>query len=397
MVHYVRVELKPGEARRIVAGHPWVYANEMAKAHDKLSPGALVEVVSSKGRYVGRGVASPASKILVRLLTWDASVDVDDDLIRSRVHQAVASRKPLLERYDTDGIRLIFGEADGLPGVVVDAYGDKAVLSCHSAGMNPFLPVLASALVQEGFPSVYEKSAGESRHKEGLPDVQGFLKGSAAFPWEFREGKAKFSVDPSHGQKTGYYLDFRVVRDGIGRLSAGRDVLDAFCYQGAASIRAALGGAKRVVGLDGSEEALAAARKNAEANGVADRCEFRIADSFKDLKKMKQEGVLFGGIVLDPPPLAKSVHDLGAGETALRRLVESALDLLAPGGFLVVSSCSHHFPWKSLEEAVETSCRETNRRFNLAERLTQPQDHPIRVGVPETEYLRTVILTETVR
>lgn len=391
---YARIELKPREEKRIRAGHPWVFANEVAATRNKLSPGARVEVVDSKGRFVGRGLASPASKILVRLLTWDAGVEVDEALVVSRVKKAVESRRPLVERYGTDGLRLLFGEADGLPGVIVDSFGDRAVLSCHSAGMSPFVPVIADTLSTLGFPVVYERSAGETRRKEGLPDSQGFLKGEAPFPWGFKEGKATFQVDPSEGQKTGFYLDFRFARGVIARLSAGRDVLDAFSYRGAVAVQAALGGASRVLGLDSSETALEAARENARANGVDGRCEFRKADTFKGLKKLKEEGVLFGGIVLDPPPLAKSVHDLDAGETAFRRLAGQALDLLSPGGFLVAASCSHHFTWKALEDAVGDACRESGRRFVLAERLSQPEDHPVLLAVPETEYLRVLVLKE---
>lgn len=396
MVHYVRVELKPREEDRLLAGHPWVFANEVAKAHDKLSPGSLVEVVTSKGRFVGRGVASPASKILVRLLSRDASVDVDPGLVSNRVRRAVESRAAIADRHDTDGRRLVFGEADGLPGLVVDGFGDRAVLSCHSAGMAPFVPAVAEALVAAGFPTVYERSAGETRQKEGLPDTQGFLAGEAAFPWTFREGKARFEVDPSQGHKTGFYLDFRIAREAIERLSPGRSVLDAFCYQGAAAIRAALGGAGKVLGLDSSEAVLETARGNARLNGVEGKCEFRRADSFKAFRALREEGARFGGIVLDPPPLAKSVHDLSAGVAALRRLVSQAIEILEPGGFLMVASCSHHFGWKSLEEAVGEACLGSGRRFLLAERLGQPQDHPVLLGVPETEYLRAVILTETV-
>jgi 23S rRNA (cytosine1962-C5)-methyltransferase len=173
-------------------------------------------------------------------------------------------------------------------------------------------------------------------------------------------------------------------------------VLDAFCYQGATSVQAALGGAKRVVGLDDSESALAKAGENARANGVGDRCEFRRADSFKALKALRAEGARFDLVVLDPPPLAKSVHDLAAGETAFRRLAGQAIDLLSPGGVLVAASCSHHFSWRSLEEALGRACGESGRRFILSERISQPEDHPVRLGVPETEYLRTIVLTETV-
>jgi len=391
---YVRVELKRHEEQRILSGHPWVYANEVAKTHSKLSPGSRVEVVSAKGRVIGRGLASPASKILVRLLAWDAVTEIDEAFIASRVRKAVQARQPMRELYATTGLRLIFGEADGLPGLIVDAFEEKAVLSCFSAGMNPFLPVIVETLVDLGFPVIYERSAGDSRQKEGLAERQGFLRGEATFPWKFKEGKASFHSHPSMGQKTGFYLDFRIAREKLSRLSAGKKILDAFCYQGSASIQAALGGAGSVLGLDSSDSALEAARENARLNGVSDRLTFRKADCFHGMKALKEEGASFDGMVLDPPPLVKSVHDLEAGKEAFRRLTEQALGLLNPGGFMVVSSCSHHFNWNALEEALTAACREAGRRFILSERLSQPQDHPVLLGVPETEYLRALVLRE---
>lgn len=396
LIQYLRVELKPKEEGRLLAGHPWVFANEVRDIQGHLSPGSLVEVVTRHGAFVGRGVASPASKILVRLLTHDRSVDIDENLIRSRVLAAVSQRRPLLKRYETDGLRLLFGEADGLPGVLCDGFGKTAVLSCFSAGLHKFMPVVVETLVACGYEFVYERSVGESRQKEGLPDAQGWLHGEGAFPVPFREGKAAFNAHPDRGQKTGFYLDFRLGRERFAELSEGRRVLDVFCYSGASSIRAALSGAASVTAVDSSAEALEEARVNAERNGVAAKITFEREDAFKIWGPWRKEGRTFEGVLLDPPPLARSVHDLPQGKVALKRLASGALTVLERGGFLIVASCSHHLGWNALEDAVREASAETGRSFRLLERLNQPLDHPVLLGVPETEYLRCLVLREVV-
>lgn len=391
---YIRVELRPKEEDRILAGHPWVFANEVRDVQGHLSPGALVDVMSRHGKFVGRGVASPASKILVRILTQDRSVDIDENLIRSRVLSAVTGRRALAKKYDTDGLRLIFGEADRLPGILCDSFGKTAVLSCFSAGLQPFLSVIVETLVACGYTAVYERSVGESRQKEGLGDAQGWRHGEASFPVPFHEGKAVFQVHPDRGQKTGFYLDFRLGRERFAELSVNRRVLDVFCYAGAASVCAALAGAASVTAVDSSAEALAEAQVNAQKNGVEGSITFEKQDAFKIFGAWRKEGRTFEGILLDPPPLARSVNDLAAGKVALKRLMTGALSILEPGGFLIVSSCSHHMGWNSLEDCVRGAVQETGRIFQLMERVNQPLDHPSLLSVPETEYLRCLVLKE---
>ncbi|HVZ81496.1 MAG TPA: class I SAM-dependent methyltransferase, partial [bacterium] len=272
MLNYVRVKLKPKEEDRLLAGHPWVFANEVDSAPKVLAPGTLVEVITAKGKHVGRGVANPTSKILIRLLTRSFTEELDDAFIAGRVQRALAVRKELGEKWGTDGLRLLFGEADGLPGILCDGFGkDQAVLSCFSAGMKPFLPAITAALKTAGYKHIFEKSAGESRQKEGMAESQGWLTEPGPGAMVFHEGKAKFTARPEQGQKTGFYLDFREVRRRIFEMSRGRKVLDAFCYTGAASIQAALGGAKEVTGLDSSQPALDEGTQTAQANGVGDR------------------------------------------------------------------------------------------------------------------------------
>ncbi len=391
---YIRVKLKPNEEERLLAGHPWVFANEVEKPSQSFSPGTLVEVVTSKGQPVGRGVANPASKILIRLLTRGFQTEVDDALIRSRVEGAVLLRRPFLESGETDGVRLLFGEGDGLPGLIADAFGPTVVLSCFSAGLKPFLPVVRDTFVQLGFPFVYEKSVGEVCHKEGMPEFEGWITEPGVFPLRFKEGSAFFQSRPQQGQKTGFYLDFREGRKKLRSLSKGKRILDAFAYTGAASVQAALGGASEVVALESSQQAVEEAQENAQANGVGGKIRFEKSDSFKALRELRKSGEAFDGILLDPPPLAKSAHEVPEGRLALTRLVSLSLEILNPGGFLIVATCSHHFAWNVLEGVLRESAEKSGRSFRLMERLTQPADHPIVLGVPETEYLRTVILEE---
>lgn len=395
MPSYIRVKLKPKEEDRLLAGHPWVFSNEIDKFPKSLSPGGLVEVVTSKGQPVGRGVASPASKILVRLLTRGFDRDVDEVLITGRVREALKIREGLGEKYQTDGLRLLFGEGDGLPGIIADAFGgENAVLSCFSAGLKPFLPVISKTLQENGYKYIYEKSVGEICQKEGMAEFQGWLTEPGSLPMVFAEGKAKFRSRPDQGQKTGFYLDFREARRRIGELSRGKVILDAFCYAGAASIQAVLGGAVDVLAMDSSQGALDEAQENARLNGVEGKIHFEKGDSFHALKGFKKGGKMFDGILLDPPPMAKSVHDLPAARTALKSLLGHSFDMLNPGGFLVVATCSHHFPWTILEGVTREAVEESGRSFRLVERMTQPQDHPINLSIPETEYLRVLVLTE---
>ena len=289
---------------------------------------------------------------------------------------------------------MIFGEADRLPGVLCDAFGRTAVLSCFSAGLQPFLTVVIDALAACGYNAVYERSAGESRQKEGLGDAQGWRRGEADFPLSFHEGKATFSVHPDRGQKTGFYLDFRLGRARFAEMAVGRRVLDVFCYAGAASVQAALAGAASVTAVDSSSEALSEAEQNAKQNGLEGKISFEKQDAFKVWGPWRKENRTFEGILLDPPPLARSVHDLGPGRVALKRLVSGALTVLEPGGFLIISSCSHHMGWATLEETVREGVEESGRSFRLLERLPQPLDHPVLLSVPETEYLRGLVLQE---
>lgn len=394
MPSYITVKLKPKEEDRLLAGHPWVFANEVDKSPKSLSAGVLVEVLTSKGVPVGRGVANPTSKILIRLLTRNLHEDIDENFIAKRVQKALSLRRELKDKSNTDGLRVLFGEADGLPGIIADGFGDTVVLSCFSGGLKPFVPVIVKALREGGYKFVYEKSVGEVCQKEGMAEFQGWHGEPGPIGMEFFEGNAKFRSRPDQGQKTGFYLDFREARKRIHDLAKGKVVLDAFCYTGAASIQAVLGGATDVLALDSSQAALDEGLENARLNGAENKIRFEKGDSFKVFKELKKGGKMFDLLILDPPPLAKSVHDLPAARTALKSLLGRGFDMLNPGGAVVIATCSHHFSWTLLEGITREAVEQSGRSFRLLERLTQPQDHPIVVSIPETEYLRALVLQE---
>jgi 23S rRNA (cytosine1962-C5)-methyltransferase len=289
---------------------------------------------------------------------------------------------------------MLFGEGDGLPGIIADTFGSTAVISCFSAGLKPFIPTISKTFQENGFKFVYEKSVGEICQKEGMKEFQGWLTEEGSMPMTFKEGKAKFHANPQTGQKTGFYLDFRQARERFQELSKGKNVLDLFAYTGGASIRAALGGAASILALDSSQVALDEALENAKLNEVENNIVFEKKDSFKAIRDLKKENKSFDVILLDPPPLAKSVHELPAGRVGMKRLLGNALDMLNPGGSMIVASCSHHFSWNLLEGLCREATEESGRKFKLVERLTQPVDHPMVLSIPETEYLRAVILTE---
>jgi len=394
MLSYLRIKLKPKEEDRLLAGHPWVFANEVEGTPKHLTPGCLVEVVTAQGAPVGRGVANPVSKIMVRLLTYGFEQDIDEAFIAHRVEKAVEARQALKDMYQTNGLRLIFGEADGLPGLIADAFGDTVVLSCFSAGLKNFLPIVTQTLQKNGYPFVYEKTVGETCAKEGMEEHQGWLTEPRDLPLELKEGEARFLTRPDAGQKTGCYLDIREARTRLFQMSRGKKILDAFCYTGFASVQAVLGGALEVLAADSSQTALDDAAQNAKLNGVEGKIRFEKADTFKAMREWKKQGLTFDGVFLDPPPLAKSVHDLPEARSALKRMVSHSIDLLNPGGFLIVATCSHHFSWTLLEGLAREAVEQSGRSFQLTERLTQPLDHPIILSVPETEYLRALVLRE---
>ncbi|MDR7484578.1 MAG: class I SAM-dependent rRNA methyltransferase [Armatimonadota bacterium] len=385
-----RVRLRRGREGRVAEGHLWVYDGEIGAVDGHPAPGSIVDVCTSRGRFLGRGYFNPHSKIRVRLLT-DRDEPIDEAFLARRLQAAIALRQRVVN--GTTAYRLIFGEGDLLPGLIVDRYGDLLVMQTLTAGMDVRKDQIADLLVSlTGVGAVYLRNDAKSRAQEALPLYQGFARGQAPTQVEIREGPARFLVDVAGGQKTGWFCDQRENRLAAAALAPGAAVLDAFCYTGAFGIQAALAGAVSVVGLEVSEDAVASAQANAERNGVAGRCAYRRANAFDELRRLQQEGARYDLVILDPPAFARSRATVPQALAGYKEINLRAMSLLRPEGFLVSCSCSWHVDERMFWTAVLDAARDVRRGLRLIEFRSQARDHPMLAAMPETRYLKCLIL-----
>jgi 23S rRNA (cytosine1962-C5)-methyltransferase len=371
-------------------GHLWIYAGYVEEVSGELISGDVVDVMAPNGRFYARGLYNPVSKIRVRILTFDDE-PITEQFWRGRLAQAVRLRQRVVA--DTNAYRLIYGEADRLPGLVVDRYDDVLVLQTLSSGMDRRKDLLADLLCQEsGATRVYLRNDAKSRTLEGLPVERGFLRGGGATTVEIQEGPARFLVDIERGQKTGWFCDQRENRLVTARFAAGAEVLEVFAHTGAFGIHAALAGAKSVEGLDVSEEALALARNHTVLNKVGDRCVYRSADAFEEMRKLERTGRRYDLVLLDPPAFARSKQAVPRALAGYKDVNLLGMRLTKPEGFLVTSSCSHHVTEQELWTGIRLAARDAKRQVRLLEQRGQAMDHPILATMPETRYLKCFIL-----
>ena len=371
-------------------GHLWIYAGYVEEVSGELVSGDVVDVMASNGRFYARGLYNPASKIRVRILTFDDE-PITEQFWRGRLAQAVRLRQRVVA--DTNAYRLIYGEADRLPGLVVDRYDDVLVMQTLSSGMDRRKDLLADLLCHEsGATRVYLRNDAKSRTLEGLPVERGFLRGGGATTVDIQEGPARFLVDIERGQKTGWFCDQRENRLITARFAAGAEVLEMFAHTGGFGIHAALAGAKLVEGLDVSEEALALARNHAVLNKVADRCVYRSADAFKEMRKLERAGRRYDLVLLDPPAFARSKNAVPRALAGYKDVNLLGMRLTKPEGFLVMSSCSHHVTEQELWTGIRLAARDAKRQVRLLEQRGQARDHPILATMPETRYLKYFLL-----
>jgi 23S rRNA (cytosine1962-C5)-methyltransferase len=387
----VRLELQKGLGRHLRAGHPWVFRKALGPL-PKIPPGSVVDLTED-GKFVARGYFDPHSAISVRVLTTNPKETVDAEFFRRRVARAYAARLALLDLNGTDSFRLVHGEGDGLPGVVVDLYAGHAVLKLYSAGLNPYRHLIVEALkaalplkgvvgrdevARDDFEEDDARGSGKVLYGEPAPEVLPIL-----------ERGATFLVDVYRGQKTGFFLDQRENRFLIRRLGAGRDVLNCFCFSGGFSVNAAMGGAKSVFSVDQDADAIALARENFLRNGLpAERHDFLAADVFKLLSSFKDEGRTFDLVILDPPAFAKSQRAVEAARDGYASLNRQALAVLRPGGLLATASCSARVSPEMFQDAVKEAAYKAGRELALVEERYQPPDHPIRLQFKEGRYLK---------
>lgn len=385
------VTLLPGREARLAGGHLWIYAGEIKSVDGPYAPGDIVDVRAADRSFIGRGYINLRSTIAVRLLTHRRE-RIDEGFFRGRLAEALALRARLVR--GTTAYRLVYSEGDGLPGLIVDRYGDIVVVQCLTLGMARQQPLLVRILEDLLAPrAVYARNDAAVRRLEGLPAETGFLSGEAPPVQEIDEGGVRFRVDVGGGHKTGFYLDQRENRQAVAAYAAQArgEVLDAFCYTGGFAMHMARAGAT-VVGIDSSAETVAAAAEHARLNGVADRCTFRAGNAFDILHALAHEGPRFDLVVLDPPAFAPSRSRVERAVAGYKEINLRALKVLRPGGILVSCSCSYHVSEELLLATIAEAARDARRRVRLLEARMQSRDHPIHPGVPETRYLTCLLL-----
>jgi 23S rRNA (cytosine1962-C5)-methyltransferase len=387
------ITLQPGRHRRAEAGHPWVYSNEvtMDAAAKALPPGGLVTLRQAGGEPLGVATFNPHTLVAARILDRDAKRRIDHTFFAERLERASALRRRL---YGEPHYRLVHAEADGLPGVAADRFGDVLVAQLNTAGMARLEPEFLAACDAVLAPrAVVLRNDSPARALEGLEPETRVVKGEIAGPVELIENGTRFLADVGEGQKTGWFFDQRENRRFVATLCAGARVLDLYCFAGGFSVQAARAGADRVLALDRSEPALALAAASAELNGVGERCRFQRADAFGELARLADAGERFDVVIADPPAFVKSKKDLGPGLRGYRKLARLCASLVAPDGVLFIASCSHNVEPADFAEAVRRGLEDAGRGGRILKSAGAAPDHPVHPWLPESAYLKAQVLT----
>ena len=384
----------------LAAGHPWVYFDEITAGPQQVpQAGALVDVVSSKGRWLGTGFYSPQSKIRIRIFSRNANDKFDPAFWERRLEYAWAYRKQVMGPQDCQCCRVIFGEADQFPGLTVDRFGPILVAQTLSVGMEVLKPILFPLLVKvlrrddQTIAGIYERNDVALREKEGLEQYKGWfdLPGEEhpqSTQTTIRENGVEYLVDFENGQKTGFFLDQKYNRQAVARLAAGRRVLDCFTHTGSFALNAAMGGAAHVTAVDVSQSAVDMARENARRNRLEDRMDFVCADVFDLLPQLETQGHPYDFIILDPPAFTKARKTAQNAMRGYKEINYRAMKLLPRGGYLATASCSHFATEEMFIKMLRSAAADTGRQLRQIEVRQQAPDHPILWGVEETNYLK---------
>lgn len=384
------VYLKKKISRRVESGHPWIFANEAGVIEGEVNGGDTVEVFTHDKKFIGKGYINPKSQILVRLLTRDKSEVIDAGFFRSRLQQAWEYRQRI--GY-AENCRLVFGEADDLPALIIDKFNDHFVIQTLALGMDRWKPAIVAALEDIFHPrGIYERNDVPVRELEGLPQVKGFLSAPFDPKIVIRENGLRMEVDLENGQKTGYFLDQHDNRRAIRHIVKGADVLGAFCYTGSFETHAGFYGAKSVLGLDISEAAVAQARRNAELNGLGAVCRYEAVNAFDVLKQWSKEGRQYDVVMLDPPAFTKSRETIQKAITGYKEINLRGMKLIKRGGFLVTSSCTNLVGPELFLETIQLAAKDARRRLRQVKFAAQASDHPIIEGWENTNYLKFLIV-----
>ncbi len=389
-----KVILKRKIAPRIANGHPWIFANEVNTVNGSVNPGDIVDVYYSDEKYCGRGYINPKSQILVRLLTRKQE-EINEQFFYNRILEAWNYRQKL--GY-TENCRLIFGEADQMPALIIDKFNDYFVLQSLAYGIEVWKPAIVKALQQIFAPKgIYERNDVPVRELEGLAQEKGFLSEPFDTKITINENGLKFYVDIENGQKTGYFLDQQDNRRAIQHIVKGADVLGAFTYTGTFEIHASHYGAKSVLGLDISENAVSQANKNAELNGLQNIVKFETMNAFDVLKVWVKEARKYDVVMLDPPAFTKSRENIQKAITGYKEINLRGMRLLKNGGFLVTSSCTNLVQPELFLQTIEMAAKDARKKLKQVVFQTQSSDHPIVWGMENTNYLKFLIVEVTDR
>ena len=388
--------LLPGKERSAFKHHPWLFAGSVGRLEGRARPGDTVDVLADNLRPLGRAAYSPKSQIRARFWTFDAEESIDDAFFKRRIAAAVALRQALPELRGQQGLRLIHAESDGLPCVIADQYGDTVVVQLTSAGADKWRSAIVAGLVKAtGCARVYERSDSDVRGLEGLGPTTGWLHGETpSTPLSIDENGVRLAIDIAGGHKTGFYLDQRENRALLGQLSAGKDVLNCFCYTAGFSLQALAGGAKSVLSIDSSGPALAQGQANLALNPTlpSDRAQWQEADVFQALRDFRKAGRTFDLIVLDPPKFAPSAAHAERAAKAYKDINILGFRLLRPGGFLMTYSCSGGVGLEMFQKIIADSALDAGRNARIVRRLSGAADHPVALNFPEGEYLKGLLV-----
>ena len=397
------VTLKKGEGRTIKAGGAWIFDNEIDTIVGTFENGEVVLVHDFDGYPMGKGFINQNSKIRIRMLTRHVEQEINREFFNMRVKNAWEYRKVVLGQNPEDlmACRVIFGEADFLPGLTIDKYADVLVVECLALGMEPFkeliVELLKEELAKDGIQirGVYERSDANERKKEGLPKKKGFIGAEFDTDVEIVENGVHYLVDVVNGQKTGFFLDQKYNRLAMQRICKGKKVLDCFTHMGTFALNAGIAGACDVTGLDISEYAVEQAAENARRNGLEDTVHFRCANVFDELPRLAAEGEKFDVVILDPPAFTKSREATKNAIKGYREINMKGLKLVKDGGYFATCSCSHFMTQELLAKTVKEAAKATHKRLRQVEFRTQAPDHPIlwanSTNVPESYYLKFFI------
>jgi 23S rRNA (cytosine1962-C5)-methyltransferase len=388
------VILKPGREKSLLRRHPWIFSGAIGRVDGNPEPGGTVDLLAADGQFLARAAYSPSSQIRARVWTFDRSEPVDADFFRRRIRVSHVIRHTLNVARVTDAYRLIHAESDGLPGLIVDRYADTLVLQSLTAGSEFWKETIADILLEEtGLTAIYERSDADVRELEGLPPRVGPLRGVIPhLPLTITEHDLKFLVNLESGHKTGFYLDQRANRNRVRELSKNRDVLDCFCYTGGFTVNALAGGAKSVLSVDASADALTLCKENVTLNSLpADRHSVLEGDVFHLLRKFRDEGRTFDLIVLDPPKFAPTAAQAEKAARGYKDINLLGFKLLRPGGILVTFSCSGGVDAALFQKIVASAALDAGADAQILEVLAQGPDHPVALSFPEGAYLKGLI------